>query len=49
MPKHIVRISVGLEDDQVLIRKFEEALEVVEVSENSWAMEERSRRINVMS
>ena len=48
MPKHIVRISVGLEDKSVLIRKFEQALEEVEAFENGWTMEERSH-LNLMS
>ena len=48
MPKHIVRISVGLEDKSVLIRRFHEALEEVEAFENGWTMEERSH-LNQMS
>ena len=35
MPKHILRISVGLEDEGVLIKKFDEALEAVEAFENN--------------
>jgi cystathionine gamma-synthase len=43
MPKHIIRISVGLEDESILIRKFDQALEEVEAFENGWTKEERSR------
>ena len=43
MLKHIVRISVGLEDERTLIRKFDEALEEVEAFENGCAMNKHSR------
>ena len=48
MPKHIVRISVGLEDKSVLIRKFDQALEEVEAFENRWTIE-KSSHLNLTS
>jgi len=48
MPKHIIRISVGLEDESILIRKIDQALEEVEGFENGWTMEEHSH-LNLMS
>jgi len=42
MPKHIIRISVGLEDEELLIGKFEHALEEVEAFENGWVNGERT-------
>lgn len=42
IPKHIIRINVGLEDENILIKKFEEAMKAVEAFETDWDMKKRS-------
>ena len=39
MPKHIIRISVGLEDEAILLSRFDQALKEVEAFENECALD----------
>jgi cystathionine gamma-synthase len=42
MAKHILRISVGLEEESTFRTKFDQVLQEVEAFENHWTMGERS-------
>lgn len=48
MPRHIVRISVGLEEESTLIMKLDHALQEVETFENHSSMGDCSR-FNLMT